>query len=154
MVEQSTRTKSDLYPFLTMEYSTKCTQDHINDIPSTSGSHFLFSLFWGYFSREMRQTKINNKSEVTKLFQLRKRKKEKKRKVRICGKRNLGKHQIVTFWFYVDQSTPYPRLHGTVDEQHRCHSHRHLTDRITVFRVCRFDLPRWMTRINREDPKT
>lgn len=37
------------------------TQDHINDIPSTSGSHFSFSLSsGGYFAREMRQTKINN----------------------------------------------------------------------------------------------
>jgi hypothetical protein len=34
------------------------------------------------------------------------------------------------FRFDLDQRTIY-RLHSTVGEQHICHSHRHLTDRIT-----------------------
>lgn len=71
-----------------------------------------------------------------KLQKKRKKKKEKKKKKNRYGytaKETLG--NFILSLFLILCGSDYPRLHGAVDEQHICHSHRHLTDRITIFRV-------------------
>lgn len=59
---------------------------------------------------------------------------KREKKARIYGKRNppiSGNFTLSLFDFMWISGLPSPARHP-VGEQHICHSHRHLTDRITV----------------------
>lgn len=79
------------------------------------------------------EIQISNNTSANMKLQKRKKKEKKKEEYGCTAKVTLGNLTLSLFWILC--GSDYPRLHGAVDEQHICHSHRHLTDRITVFRV-------------------